>query len=182
MSKERTMKILRLIKEGKGNFIEILIVTSIVSAIIMTMVKSQKPKTPQIEASELCLDYYLDENTSIISLYFLNKSQIAAHGPKIMILIPTITKEGTFTITETGDCGVVKMDDNLLVADFSQATIYPTFSNKREYSVVDFKFTGLTSKELKETEESIIYTINCDEGQFSGKIPVFYIFTFKKIH
>jgi hypothetical protein len=42
------MKILRWIREGKGNFIEILIVTIIVSAIIMTIVESQKPKTPQM--------------------------------------------------------------------------------------------------------------------------------------
>jgi hypothetical protein len=177
MSKERTMKILRLIKEGKGNFIEILIVTSIVSAIIMTMVKSQKPKTPQIEASELCLDYYLDEDTGIISLYLLNKSQIAAHGLILTIYTPRIKQ--AFAIIETGDCNVSKKNDSTLIANFSHTTIYPTFSNKGEYPVVDFKFNGATVKELKETEESLIYTINCDEGQFSGKIPVFYIFTVK---
>ena len=171
------MKILRWIKEGKGNFVEILIVTIIVSLIIMIIVESKKPKKPQIEASDIYLDYYLNEDTEIISLYLTNRSQAAVHKPKITIFIPQITKKGTFTAIETGDCAVFKMDDNLLIADFSQATIYPTFSNKRDYPVLDFRFKGVTEKELKETEESLIYTIKCEEGQFSGKIPVFYMFT-----
>lgn len=179
MSEKKSISSWQWIKGEKKTFFSILIVTIIVSQIIRVMEDSKKPGEPQIEASDLCLDYYLNEDTGIISLYLLNKSRIAIHRPKITIFIPTITKEGAFTIIGTGDCEVVKMDDNSPIVDFSQVTIYPTFSNKRDYPVIDFKFSGVTAKELKETKESIKYFINCDEGEFRGRIPVFYIFTVK---
>lgn len=179
MSEKRTKGHWRWIKGERKTFFGVIIVTIIVSQIIMLIEESKKPGEPQIEASDLYLDYYLDENTEKISLYLINKTEIAIYRPKITILIPTITKEGAFTITGTGDCEAVKMDDNLLIVDFSQATIYPTFSNKRDYPVIDFKFSDITAKELKETEESLIYTIKCNDGQFSGKIPIFYLFTVK---
>ncbi len=183
MSEEKETGFFSWIKGGKGILAIIFILTVIPGLIISIVEESEKKRALQIEASELCLDYYLNENTGIISLYLLNKSQIAAHGLNLTIYIPRVeqsryTKQA-FAIMETGDCKLSKKNDNTLIANFSHTTIYPTFSNKREYPVVDFKFNGATVKELKETEESIKYIINCDEGQFSGKIPVFYIFTVK---
>lgn len=170
---------MRWLKGEKGNIFFILIVTIIVSQIIRIMEESKKPGEPQIEASNLYLDYYLDENTKKISLYLINRTEIAIYKPKITIFIPKITRGVAFTVTGTGDCEVSKQGDNILIADFSDGTIYPTFSNEHAYPVIDFKFNGATVKELKETEEYLIYTINCDEGEFKGKIPVFYLFSIR---
>ncbi len=173
------------IKGEKRTLFSILIVTIIVSQIIRVMEDSKKEENLQIEASDICLDYNLNENTGIVSLYLLNKSQIAAHGVKLAIHMPKITpdvhKKRALSITKTGDCEFFNKNDRILTANFSNTTIYPTFSDKKEYPVIDFKFNGVTIKELKETEQSIEYIINCDEGEFRGRIPVFYIFTVKKI-
>lgn len=140
----------------------------------MIMKGSQKSQKPQIEASDIYLDYYLSKNTNFISLYLLNKSQIAAHGLNVTICIP-----GAFTIKETGTCKLSRENDSTLIADFSENTIYPTFSNKKEYPVLDFKLEGVNTKKLGKSEESIKYIVTCDEGEFRGKIPIFYIFTVK---
>lgn len=138
------------------------------------MEESEKPGEARLEASDIYLDYYLDENTEIISFYLLNKSQIAAHGLNLTIYIP-----GAFTVKETGDCKLSRENDSTLTADFSENTIYPTFSDKKEYPVVDLKLKGVNTKKLGKSDESIRYTINCDEGEYRGKIPLFYIFTVK---
>jgi hypothetical protein len=183
MSEEKEAKLLSWIKGGKGILAIIFILTVIPGLIISIVEESEKKRALQIEASELCLDYYLNENTGIISLYLLNRSQTAAHGLNLTIYIPRVEQERyfkeAFTVMGTGDCELSKKNDSPLVANFSHTTIYPTFSNKRAYPVVDFKFNGVTVKKLKETEQSIKYIINCDEGEFKGKIPVFYIFTIK---
>jgi hypothetical protein len=174
MPERKTTKMWRWIKEGKGNFIEILIVSIMVSLIIMTITVSQKSQKPQIEASDIYLDYHLNKNTNFVSLYLLNKSQIAANGLSLTIFIP-----GSFAVKETCNCKLSRKNDSTLTVDFSENTIYPTFSNTKEYPVVDFKLIGVNKNKLEKSEKSIRYIINCDEGEFKGKIPIFYIFTVK---
>jgi hypothetical protein len=176
---------MRWSKGEKWIIISIFISTIIVSQIIYILEESKKPGKAQIEASDIRLDYYLDEDTDIISLYLVNKSQKAAYGVNITIDIPGIKIDThlkrTFTIAKTGNCKVSKKNNNTLTIDFSNETIYPTFSNKRAYPVLDFKFNSVTKNVLKETNQAIEYVIASDEDEFIGRIPVFYIFTFKKI-
>ena len=51
--------IMRWPKGEKWTIISIFIVTIVVSQIIYIIEESQKPKKPQIEASDICLDYDL---------------------------------------------------------------------------------------------------------------------------
>jgi hypothetical protein len=161
-------------KGEKWIIISIFIGTIIMSQIIYIMEESEKPGKAQIEASDIYLDYYLNEDTEIISLYLINKSQIAANGLNLTIYIP-----GAFTVRETGICELSRENDSTLIADFSENTIYSTFSNTKEYPVVDFKLIGVNKNKLGKSEESIKYIIKCDEDEFKGKIPLFYIYTVK---
>ena len=172
MSEEKETGVLAWIKGGKGILAIIFLLTIIPGFIISIIEESEKKQALQIEASDIYLDYYLNEDTGIISLYLLNRSQIAAHGLNLTIYLPRY-----FSVKKTGDCKLSIENDSTLIANFSQSTIYNTFSNKIEYPVVDLKLKGVNKKKLEESIESIKYIINCDEGEFKGKIPVFYIFT-----